>query len=289
MDQNGSKLPVLVYQMGKVGSQTISASLFKHDVLNISVHGLTWESIHRSEKNGISDYTKSCRAVRTLMDLPPDDIRWRIVTLVRDPVARIISDTFQNGDRFLPHLRGRTDKAALREVLDYLLKKFRNFNEENDCACSWFDRQMKPVFDFDIFELNFDNTSSYQIYETRRARVLLIKLERLSQCCRQAFAEFLGIRDFSLKNANVGMEKPYRKFYKEVNDSVSVPPCDLEKIYSSRYVRHFYSDRDIAGFKQRWTQNAAALPVSAQFTNPEPHALSYPNNFLVKQALQNAD
>ncbi len=262
MNQNGANLPVLIYQMGKVGSKTIEKSLAYHNVLNLSVHGLTWDSIQRAERKEISNYSETCRAVRTLMDLPPNDIKWRIVTLVRDPVARTISDTFQNGDRFLPHLVGRTDEVAFKEVLEYLLKKFRNFNESKNYVCTWFDREMKVVFDFDVFSVDFENTSSCQIYETPRADILLIKLEQLSECCRDAFAEFLGIRDFHLRNANVGMDKPYRKFYKKVLDSIAVPPCDLEKIYSSRYVRHFYSAREIADFRQRWSQDTATQPVS---------------------------
>jgi len=273
-DENGSNLPVLIYQMGKVGSKSIALSLAHHNILNLSLHGLTWDSIQRAESQKVSNYSVTCRAVRTLMDLSPDDIKWRIVTLVRDPVARIISDTFQNGDRFLPHLADFTAEAAYKEVLEYLLKKFRNFNEATDYVCTWFDREMKTVFDFDVFSVDFENTSSCQIYETPRADILLIKLEQLSECCRDAFAEFLGIRDFHLRNANVSMHKPYKKTYKKVLDSIAVPPCDLEKIYSSRYARHFYSAREIADFRQRWSQNTTTQPVSGQLTEPKSHSLS---------------
>ena len=81
----------------------------------------------------------------------------------------------------------------------------------------------------------------------------MIKVERLSNCFQQAFSSFLGQPITQLHNYNLTRKKPLARVYDGVKKTLKVPLRTLEHIYSnSRFVRHFYSHDQIAGFIQQW-------------------------------------
>src|SRR4051812_540398 len=96
--------PVLVYQMGKVGSSSITGALSR-------IPGLEVHQVHRLNVSNIERVQEAHR--RRGWPLPPGDeqglqviekyirprVPLRIVTLVRDPIARNISYFFQNLDK----------------------------------------------------------------------------------------------------------------------------------------------------------------------------------------------
>ena len=120
--------PVLIYQMGKVGSSTVKQSLLKTAIKNplFYVHYLSWKSIHSVENYFANksmappSHIQYSKIVRQLIDLYKGQIRFKIVSLVRDPVARNISSTFQNVNLGLPHIKNVTKKQAICEISDYL-------------------------------------------------------------------------------------------------------------------------------------------------------------------------
>ena len=54
----------------------------------------------------------------------------------------------------------------------------------------FFDREILPVFDFDIYGQDFDPEAGYRVYRTETLNMLLIRVEDLDACHRQAFAAF---------------------------------------------------------------------------------------------------
>ncbi|GAH07474.1 unnamed protein product, partial [marine sediment metagenome] len=177
----------------------------------------------------------------------------KIITLVRDPVARDISDVFENIKRDLPHVTNVDPESAFNDISSHILKTFADFNESTDYACTWFGKEIKDVFNFDIYANDFNKSTGYQIYRVQDADILLIRLEDLSRCCHDAFREFLGVPDFSMVKDNVSEKKWYQGLYRRVLDSISIPDSDLERIYKSRYCRHFYTGDEINHFKKKWS------------------------------------
>jgi len=53
---------------------------------------------------------------------------------------------------------------------------------------------------------------------------------------------------------NVGENKPYKRIYKKILETLTVPERLLDKIYNSKYAQHFYTDDEIASFKNRWSE-----------------------------------
>ena len=256
--------PVLIYQMGKVGSESIQASFDALGLPNIHAHFLSWQSLNDVEnyylkrpQEKIPEHVHRSKKLRAIIDETRGRIRWKVITLVREPVARTISAIFQNLTSSMPHINSLDESDASKQILAYALEQFDNFNEKSDYICTWFDKEIKDVFNFDVYALEFSKKNGYQIFEAGNADILLIKLEKLAECHQRAFQDFLDIQRFPLIQANVGDQKPYRRLYKNVLDSISIPQLSLERVYSSRYTQHFYAREEIQHFRRRWSSQPA--------------------------------
>ena len=252
--------PVLIYQMGKVGSGSIQASLSALNLPSIHTHFLSWQNLKDVENyyaglshSTIPDHIHRSKMLRAMMDKTWGRIRWKVITLVREPVARTISDVFQNLTYTMPQLNGLTEKDAFKRISDYTLEQFNHFDEKQDYICTWFDKEIKDVFNCDIYALDFHKGNGYQIIEAGNADILVLKLEKLSECHQPAFQDFLGIPNLQLIKANVGTQKPYRRLYKKVLDRISIPQHYLESVYSTRFAQHFYTREEVQFFKRRWS------------------------------------
>ncbi|NQT91098.1 MAG: hypothetical protein HQ558_07585 [Candidatus Omnitrophica bacterium] len=254
--------PIIIYQVGKVGSKTIEASLKNIKLRNAVYHAhfLSWDNMEAVEKELLAEpnaqpprWLRRLRSLRRLIDENPG-VRWKIITGVREPVIREISDVFQNLERDMPDLDKDDEEASLERIRRHVLKIFKDFNETTDYTCCWFDKELKDVFSVDVYASDFNKEAGYKIYSSDKGDILLIRLEDLSRCAREAFQEFLGIENFSLSKDNIGDKKWYSALYRWLLDSIIIPRDDLDRIYSSRYARRFYTEEEIAGFRKRWTR-----------------------------------
>jgi glycosyltransferase involved in cell wall biosynthesis/ubiquinone/menaquinone biosynthesis C-methylase UbiE len=260
--------PVLIYQMGKVGSSTILNSLkqcgFKNHIYHI--HFLSEINIKRTEKairKSLSPKTpqhlKESVSVRQQIDNKSRRIKWKIITLVRDPIAQRISSIFENSNL----LKGfnPSDKNTALEILENrILYHFNAFDEHTDIAASWFDNELKTVFDFDVYNVNFDKSRGYQIYHTENADILLLRLEDLNRCYKKAFKLFLGIDDLTLIKSNIGAEKKHHDLYERVKKDIVIPANDLKKVYQTKYSKHFYTTAEINNFTNKWSRGKSNNP-----------------------------
>ena len=122
----------------------------------------------------------------------------------------------------------------------------------HDSPLVFFDRELKGVFNVDVFASEFPKSKGYEIYKSEIADVVLIRLENLNECAQEAFKSFLGIDNFVLHNANIGAEKVYATIYKIFKETISLPDTYLDKFYNSKFMKHFYSSEEIAEFQAKW-------------------------------------
>ncbi len=265
--------PILLYQMGKVGSKTIQRSLEALDLDRpiYHVHFLTPDRVQRTEKErrryfgtdkeGLLRHVWLYQYLLRQMARGLDGKKWKIVTLTREPIGRNISTFFENldvepvdgGRRY----RIQSDYYGFEIDLDieHLGELIQLFLERlcHDRPLVFFDEEIKGMFGIDLFAGEFPVSRGYKIFEAERADALLIRLENLNDCAAEAFKEFLGIEGFTLTQANVADEKVYAPIYKRFRNSIVLPESYIEKMYSSKYVRHFYSEEEIARFRARWS------------------------------------
>jgi hypothetical protein len=180
-----------------------------------------------------------------------------VITSFREPIAHKISSIFHHGFKdhgvFSTHFTGLSFDESIPMMHGMLISRLENFNEANTLLCNWFTNIFKPVFDFDIYSQEFDKEKGYEIYHAKDFDILCFKLEKLGERHKEAFEEFLGVKDFSLVNKNVSSEKHFGPFYKKTRESIKIPEDILEAAYASDIVRHFYSEKELDGFKEKWS------------------------------------
>ena len=264
--------PLLIYQMGKVGSKTIRCSLesSKLDRPIFHVHFLTPDRVEKTEKERrkylgtekehLLKHVWQYQYLHKQLKRIPSGKKWKIVTLTREAIGRNISTFFENlqvepldsGDRY----RIQSDYYGFEGVfamenMDELIQLFFERLHHNR-PLVFFDQELRGVFGIDVFASEFPISRGYKVYQGERVNVLLIRLESLNDCARDAFEEFLNIEGFTLINVNIGGEKAYAPLYKKFKESIILPGAYVERMYTSKYMRHFYSEEEIARFRARW-------------------------------------
>ncbi len=264
---------VFLYQMGKVGSSTVMTSLHAQGINRqkqlfwvtfLSEAGIQFfGDLHAngfgseqelSKKNIRNLYQKRAlaSAIRQYRRLHRP---YKVLSLVRDPVATNLSGFFQNyfwwPSPLLEQCKARTG--------DYLGELATCFFEQYPHAVplTWFDSEMKVVFDIDVFEQEFPTTAGYQIYQGPHAALSLIKLEQLDQCAAEAIGDFLDVPNFTLSKANRANDKWYSMLYREFRDYIRFPAAYLDQMYESQMAQHFYTAQEIAKFRQKWAYPTA--------------------------------
>ena len=274
------KQPILVYQMAKVGSRSVFESL-KSTITDRPIyhfHILRPKSVSTYERwrrksfpismDGLP-YVWRCQYLyqQITRGIRSNSKKWKVISLVRDPIARNISDFFQN-IRLEPkgtdgNMRVVGVGSEVYDVYGFSVNINNNNPEKlidiflekypHDEPLKWFDLEFKDIFNFDIFAKDFPKSEGYKIYKYKSAEILLMRLENLEECAQDAFKAFLNIENFSLLNRNIGSQKDYANIYQAFKDSIVFPESTLEKIYSSKYARHFYSEEEIKIFKNKWS------------------------------------
>lgn len=260
--------PIIVHQMGKVGSRTVRLSLRKtYDALGIPVpiyhtHALMGFEEARKiilQEESQQDPASSLAAleygegVRKLINENPSQ-HWNIVSLVRDPIARNISSFFHNLQEFIPNwqMRYADDTLSVDEVRALFLRNSLQFDKMD----YWFEGQMKgiPAFGIDVYATPFPHDIGYKIYRgTSQASLLLIRLENLEDCAESAMQEFLGLENFVIQKTNTADEKDFATLYRAFK-KLTLPVEYVERVYQTELARHFYSEMELAAFTKKWTK-----------------------------------
>lgn len=252
------KAPILVFQMSKVGSTSVSNTLSNMD-LGVPIYNLhilnRLNTIHENilkrninSKDSLSVIERG-KKVREEID-SGNYLFWNIISMVRDPIARNISVFFQQLKETVPDIETQIDNDSIsaEELLDIFLKRRYLING----ADQWFDTQLKPVFDFDIFAVPFNKAQGYEIYEGSRFRLLMMRLENMNDVIQRAMKRFLGIENFQLQTQNIGREKNYGKIYREFL-TFPLPLSYVQEVYSTRTATHFYTEEEVEQFTKYWT------------------------------------
>jgi len=254
--------PLVIYQMGKVGSSTMERTLTgyqlnrpifrahalvaQHMQIGRDELGISAAAYYQRSKLEADSYYLAREIARARKQQRG---QWRFITMVRDPVAQNISSFFQLIDMVLPNFDERlaNDGIEIEEVLEVFLERYTP-----DCIFNqWFDVELKRVLGIDVFAHEFDHQKGYRIYEEGCFSLLVLRLESLNECAPAAFKEFLGLDDFQIVSANKAEDKAYSDLYSRFKSEASFPKSYLAGVYEDRYVNHFYSGEEVERFRAR--------------------------------------
>jgi hypothetical protein len=187
------------------------------------------------------------------------DRKWKFISLVRDPIARNVSEFFYSVDTtkvepYLPNFYELLESRSIHmpDLIEAFLLSFHPESEDFNLPLIWFDDEFKKFLNVDVYSLEFPKTQGYQIIKNGSSDILILKLESLMDCYQQAFSEFLNLDDFRLITANVAGQKKYYPVYKGFIKEVNLPENYINKMYESKYVKHFYTQKEIEGFRMKW-------------------------------------
>lgn len=261
---------IVVYQMGKVGSSTVVKSLQALKNMNVyHIHGLTQFNIERTENICKQNFPRMRRVHNHILESQylkrqldkglKSKNKWKIVTLVREPIARNISSFFEVLEMVLGYdYKNKIKQLKIESIVEELTELFieKHIEYENEKSLEWFDTELKPALNIDVYAQEFPKSKGYEIYDFEHAELLLLRLENLSECAGDAFKNFLGIDGFQLVKDNIGSQKGYDTIYQGFLDSIVLPGSYVDKMYSSKYMRHFYSESEIEALKVKWSSKA---------------------------------
>jgi hypothetical protein len=241
--------PILILTSGKVASTAVAKAL-KNKYLKYSVyhmHYMTESGVanqlahHKSLKYSYVPRNIIVSILLRKKMLRNRNIRMRVISLVREPIGQIISNTFQDVRRQQPQLivDGKLDNDKVIDHLNYLvsIKRFNGF-------FNWIDDELSSFVGIKVFDEEFDSDRGFQMYNGEHADLLIIRLEQLSDVISVAIESFLktSVR-ITLPRANSSANKEHATTYEYVHREYRMPKPTILTILNEDKVRHFYNDQ----------------------------------------------
>lgn len=211
--QNITNKRGLVFSMHKVGSSTVMQA-FREVGLNPE-RGFA-ENMDYLEAYGLDNYSI-------------------VVTPVRDPIARIISWTFEV---YETQVR-RADFESIASIIT------------SGYSSDWFDGIFNYAFGIDVYEHKFNKTRGWSVIDDR---FILVQTERMSKVLPDAFESVLSVRPVVEHRASSIETRPYGELYAEFLEWVKFGEKYVRNMYNSKFVKHFFTKKQVYAWRQRWTK-----------------------------------
>jgi len=271
--------PILVYQMGKVGSSSVRNALFRsrdprtalvfmsHEYFPVRDRRVEDFDVEPRYRAGVEYEIEHDRRVYRSFPLRRR-LGWRfrekfyveriyrnviasgraakIITLVRDPVAANLSMFFQIFDLFygVPYSE---DRITVEELSEGFLRLYPHFR-----PVTWFDVEFRTTTGIDVYRHDFPKEQGCAVIKQGSLEVLLLKSEISDEAKADAIGRFIGLTDFTMVRSNTAGHKPYARQYDQVRQHLVVPSALLDDLYDSRFARHFYTESELRDFRARW-------------------------------------
>ncbi|MCU0286868.1 MAG: putative capsular polysaccharide synthesis family protein [Acidobacteria bacterium] len=257
--------PILIYQMGKVGSTSVYNSLKCAGISNslFHVHQLSDEGIKRKEMwlkhhealeiPWVKEDLQYIKKIKELITRNRSEFQWKIITMTRDPVSVKLSAFFENIEVYGNTVFDSPDKVNIAKTIDCIRKEAFDLEKINgDYYHVWFDEELKTVFDIDVYQVPYDFNKGYTIITKEEVSVLVMRIEDMSESFQDAMAEFLKIDKIKLIKDNTADNKKYWHEYQTVLKNFKLPLEFLDLIYATPYARHFYRNDKNRKSWEKW-------------------------------------
>lgn len=257
--------PILVLTMGKVGTRTVAETL-RNTVPNpvLILHHLGFDLDEQQKEDRAAGlrplpaHWAVAKAVRKTLQ-SRRDVPCKVISLVRDPVATILSMYFHTPQHAL--LEGgniTNDDGSVHpdRALSFLTKQL-NLGRPNKLVYieKWFDRDVKEPLNIDVLQLPFDRDAGYTLYnQGSPIECMVIRLENLNDEGPRALAQFFDLQTApTLSKANLRENMTNNEAYEYVKQNLCLDRNAGERIYASHFARHFYRPGEIERFTAQWT------------------------------------
>lgn len=252
---------VMVYQCGKVGSDSLTKS--------IELHGLRASHCHTLDLP--YTYNKSYGVIwNNNIKNKISNFNGKIIVAIREPISRDISAYFQ-------YLWVRLEELKEIYKIDDIFKGFEDIfytpyikknikrndffgvkNKSEQLKNSkgfefdWFDLELKKYFGFDIYEHTFDTEKGVSVYNHNGIEIMVLQTEKLN-ALEETIGEFLNIKEFKLQMANDNSSKVYKYLYENFKQNLKLNRGYVDFYYNeNQWFQHFYSKENRQQFYKKW-------------------------------------
>lgn len=232
----------------KVGNATIFNSLEKREKGIISL----WHS-----------YQYIDDSIRNLFHIYPV----KLIMGVRDPIKQNLSMLYQICENEFWDLDEYWNEGGDVSSIfnEYFIKDisdkqcwFAELKRRIKCdylVQHFFEQQIQPFFGIDVFQYPFNKEKGFSVYHINdKLDIMIYQLEKMNNIAAE-IGDFFGIQNFELAMGNDSNERWYKDSYLKVEKNISIKKEYYDNCYSSKFIKHFYSEKDINKFKEKWSSN----------------------------------
>lgn len=209
----------LVFTMHKTGSSSVMQTL---------------RSIGRNPGRGYAE---------NLDDLAPLSQWEKVITAVRDPIARNISFFFTAWPNY--------HNIPIEYYPGDLMEEFHKRVNEG-YPLRFFYEVFAPAFGIDVYEHKFNRSKGYVIIDDH---YLVIRMDKMRTKLKPAIIELFDLpagTEVDTEHRALTSERPYGKLYDKFVSEAMFDHEYLTRMYDSKYAQHFFTKKEIEGLKQKW-------------------------------------
>lgn len=236
------KTSILIYTPGRVGSTGLYVTLDKLGQFVIHIHTLNAQEIRDKDQPGTT--------IWAYQHIIVPQRQAKVITLVRDPVALLISDFFNK----LKWLAGAKD-AYHHLSVDELCHLFRTqyFNDGRHITkLNWYETEFNASLNINVYAHPFDTDQRYGTFREGLYDVLVLRTETEDTLKAKVVSDFLDIPIFEIQRVNEADKRDYADVYSAFRKRITIPDVHLDTIYQSQYVTHFFNDAERESLRDKW-------------------------------------
>lgn len=238
---------VLVYTIGKVGSTSIGDSI-KNSVVLHSLNGEPNKYFSAKYQSSfllrILNYLKWIfyikKTKKIIKKKKDNNDKIKIITGIRDPIARNISAFFQSLSE------GNNNNTSNNVLIEEFFLFANHFT-----PLYWFEREIRHHFNINIYNHKFNKSKGYSIIEKNGVEIFLYRLDKLDELEKE-IGKFLDSKNFELKYKNKSNQKWYSEKYYAFKREIKFKESFLNLIYNDDRISYFYTKSEIINFKSKW-------------------------------------
>lgn len=224
--------------MAKVGSSAIVEELTRHHLPVFHVHRMNPEHVTalREQRRRLGWEVGPIPpndelGMRLNRDILQRGRTAKIVTIVREPIARNLSSYFEHLDAIW-HTRDAHESIPIGDLCRGFLERFTHSE-----PLTWFDDELRPVTGVDVYAHPFPDE---RVIRTERIAVLILKAEDGNEAKSAALSDFLGV-DIVVRRSNETRSKSKGDAFLRFRQALRLSREYVEEMSGARYTRHFYS------------------------------------------------
>lgn len=176
----------------------------------------------------------------------------KIITLVRDPLAQMVSAFFSKVQRgkypIDPKIMSEADVPILRNLfIEHYFGTDKHLSFLN-----WYEKVFQPLTNVDVYNTPFNTNAKTTLIEDSTYPTLILRLDLDNEHKSERVRDFLENPSINIEYSNTRQDKGKEDVYQVFKNSLNLNSEQLDLVYKSRYAQHFFTPDEIDSLKQNW-------------------------------------